>query len=268
MARTVMTGPFDDCEIAVEIDGPADAPVLVWLHGEFGMLDGVPLSADQRDGMRVIAPHLPGWGVSTGAAHFDRLEHLATGIWWLLDELGVDASVIAGHGLGATLAAEVASQQPGRVEALVMAAPFGVFDADDPGVDLFATLPKDVMPELFDDVAGPVAAAHFPPPSDARDQALANIARVRALGAASRYLFPVPDTGFAERAYRLRDVPTTLLFGGRDGIVPVSLVAQWEKLVPHADVRVVDGGRHHFAYETGVLGEVLGSSVAALTAAS
>lgn len=141
-------------------------------------------------------------------------------------------------------------QQPSRTTALVLATPFGIFDDEHPGVDMFGLMARDVQRHLYADPTGPVALAHNPPSADAYEQGLAAIRRVQTLGAASNYLFPVPDTGIAARLYRVAGVPTVLLWGGRDGVVPADSARGWTRLLPEATSEVVPEAAHMLPYES------------------
>lgn len=251
MAATTHTvdAPRPDLTFHVDESGTPGGEPVVWLHGELGAFDDPPLDAQVLDRCRVLAVHAPGWGTSTGLETFDRIEDLAVAYWWLLDHLGLDGVHLAGHGLGATLAAEIAVQQPQRVRSLTLVAPYGLFREDDTGVDLFGTMPRDLMPSLYAEPAGELAGRHFPAPADAHEKGRASIRRTRVLGAASRFLFPIPDTGIGGRLYRLADVDVTLVWGAQDGLVPVSLAEDWQAHLPAARSIVLDGAAHMVAYE-------------------
>lgn len=247
--RIELETPVPGTTVTVDRSGEPDGPTLVWLHSEFGALDGAPSRDLLGEQVDLIEVHLPGFGVSSGGDRFDGIADLASVVWWALEQLGVDRPAIAGHGLGATLAVEMSIQQPSMVRHLALAAPFGLFDPDDTGVDLFALMPRDLYPHLYANSTSGLISQHFPPPGDAYERGLAAIRRVEVLGSASRYLFPIPDTNVVARAYRLAGVPTTVWFGDSDGVVPVSLAAAWSAALPGADVRTVAGAAHMLPYE-------------------
>lgn len=244
--RHEFAGPLPGIQFVVDQRGPDDGPPVVWLHGALGDYDGVPFDVPQA---RLLTLHHLGFGVASGVEHFDRIGDLAVAYWWALDHLGLESVVLAGHSFGGAVAAEMAILQPQRVRGLALFAPFGLFDADDPGIDLFGTMPRDLMPALYADPAGPVATRQNPPAADAHERGLQTIARVQVLGAAGRFLFPIPDTAIGPRAYRLADIPTRVLLGAADGLVPKSLAAAWRETLPHAEVDVVEGAAHMLPYE-------------------
>jgi pimeloyl-ACP methyl ester carboxylesterase len=117
------------------------------------------------------------------------------------------------------------------------------------------------MSSMYEDVEGAVALRHFPAPADAYERGLTSIRRVIVLGTASRYLFPIPDTGIADRLYRLSPVPTVALFGASDRLVPRSLADDWRTLAPRADVRVIDEALHMHPYERSDFSEAVSALV-------
>lgn len=247
--RLELDTPVPGTTIVIDRSGTPMGPSVVWLHGEFGALEGAPQRDRLAEHVDLVELHLPGFGVSPGGDRFDGIGDLATVVWWALEQLDLDRPVLAGHGLGATLAVEMAIQQPSAVRHLALATPFGMFNPDDTGVDVFALMPRDLQPHLYADPASDLIPRHFPPPADAYERGLAAIKRVEVLGSASRYLFPIPDTNVAARAYRLAGIATTIWFGAVDGVVPPSLAAEWSAVVPHADVRTIDGVAHMLPYE-------------------
>lgn len=258
--RTTLNSPIDGTEVIVDRSGNTDGPALVWLHGQFGALDGLPGRDALGERFDVVEVHLPGWGVAEGGDRFDTIGELASMVWWAIETMGLGPVSLAGHGFGATLAVELAIQQPSAVRSLGLAAPFGFFRADDPGVDMFALIPRDLQPHLYADPSSDIIARHFPPPADAYDKGLAAIRRVQTLGSTSRYLFPIPDTNLVGRAYRVADVPMNIWFGAADGVVPVALADDWQAAFPHAAITVVDGTAHMVAYEhEDFPGELMGS---------
>ena len=58
---------------------------------------------------KVIAPHLPGFGDSTGAELIDDVIDAALFYHQLMDDLHLDSAYIVGESMGGMLAAEVAA---------------------------------------------------------------------------------------------------------------------------------------------------------------
>ncbi|HSF26854.1 MAG TPA: alpha/beta hydrolase [Actinomycetes bacterium] len=98
------------------VDGPADAPVLLLLHGfpfAGDMWDDVrPLLGSQ---VRVIVPDLLAGAHRSGEPSIDRL---SDGVIGILDRLGVERAVVVGLSMGGYVALSVARDHSDRVAGL------------------------------------------------------------------------------------------------------------------------------------------------------
>ena len=108
----------------VALCGPEDGPAVILLHGfpEFwgGWATHMPMLA--RQGFRVIAPDLRGYGTSEKPKRVKdyALKHLVEDVAGILDVLGHPTAYVVGHDWGGALAWEVARTIPERVERLVV----------------------------------------------------------------------------------------------------------------------------------------------------
>lgn len=108
-------------------------PTIVFVHGA---LNDHRVWSEQSawfaaHGWNVLAPDLPGHGLSGGAA-LARIEDLADWLINLLDAAGAGRALLAGHSMGSLVALEAASRAPQRVGALALlgtAFPMKVADA-------------------------------------------------------------------------------------------------------------------------------------------
>ncbi len=110
---------------AAGADGAAGLPLLL-LHGFGGDKDNWLFNIDALAATRrVIAPDLPGHGDSTLDSGAGDLAALAGAVRGLMDALGIARAHLAGHSLGAAVAAKLAALAPERVASLVLIAPAG-----------------------------------------------------------------------------------------------------------------------------------------------
>jgi pimeloyl-ACP methyl ester carboxylesterase len=100
--------------------GPADGPPVLALHGwpqhHYEWRD---LLADPPDGLRIIAPDLPGYGWSGPPPHRWQKEQVASDVLALMDQLGVERAVLVGHDWGGFVGHLLALRAPERFSAYV-----------------------------------------------------------------------------------------------------------------------------------------------------
>ena len=110
--------------VLVAAAGGEGDPVLL-LHGQPGSgTDWLPLIRElRRRDVPLLVPDRPGYGRTGGAARgfFENADALVD----MLDRLGVERVVVAGHSWGGGVAVALAARYPERVSRLVLVAPVG-----------------------------------------------------------------------------------------------------------------------------------------------
>ncbi len=243
---------------------PIDAgagPVVVLVHGQPGAGgDWAALVNLLSDDHRVLAPDRPGWGSDTRpamgiAANADVLEEL-------LDAVAAQSPVtVVGHSLGGGIALELALKHPERVGALVLVGSVGVAGSLS-GFDRLLAVPLLGDGILRAGVAtlrrGLIAATHL---SEHHPGArVAHMVSVlptvqaaigidgRPMVGRSRQSFLVEqrallaETPEIERSLCRIAVPTAVLTGASDRVVPVSAARSLAVRVPGAELVVIAGG--------------------------
>jgi pimeloyl-ACP methyl ester carboxylesterase len=114
-----------------EPSAPADKPVMLCIHGfsstacEYSLLAG-ELAPD----VRVIAPDLPGSGLSYKPEAGYSIDFFVGIIREFRDTIGVGRVMLMGHSLGGQIALIYAHTYPGDVEKLILIAPYGLKGAE------------------------------------------------------------------------------------------------------------------------------------------
>ncbi|MEU1994896.1 alpha/beta fold hydrolase [Nocardia gamkensis] len=100
--------------------GPTDGRPVLALHGwpehHYAYRH---LLADPPDGLRIIAPDLPGYGWSGPPPHRWAKDDVASDLLALLDALGLDRVLLAGHDWGGYIAHLLVLREPERFDALL-----------------------------------------------------------------------------------------------------------------------------------------------------
>lgn len=231
--------------------GPADAPVLILLHG-FGSsahtFEGWQEALADRH--RTIAIDLPGSGLSspdpTGRYDDARVIEVITA---LMDQKGVARATLVGNSIGGRIAWTMAARRPDRVERLVLIAPdgfasgrFGYGQA--PEVPWSAKLMRHVLPRAF------LKLNLAPAYGDKAALSEATVDRywelMRAPGVREAMLARMAQTVLEPPEPILATItcPVLVLWGALDRAIPASHAADWQRMLPHAQVVILPGLGH------------------------
>ncbi|ROO86423.1 pimeloyl-ACP methyl ester carboxylesterase [Actinocorallia herbida] len=243
-----------DADVHVREEGPADGPPLVLLHGFLTSAHtwrnvSPALARDHR----VILVDLPGSGESPAprgrAWSADRSADLLAD---LLDALDLPEAVLVGSQMGGSLAAWFAARRPERVSRLVVMAA-GVLGETAANLTLYRLLATPVAGRLLARVfpRGPFEerwrAAHGPGHQHDPEALAYYHAHLRRRGH-SMAVFGLGmrmsyGPGFDALAEPLRGlpVPTLLVFGEADPLVPVTTGRRFATLLPHSRLLVLPG---------------------------
>lgn len=142
----------------------------------------------------------------------------------LLDELGIDSTHVYGISLGGMVAQELVLAAPDRVKALVL----GATSAG--GLEAY---PRTVWAGL-----GAVSGGHHGMPIEFRSTSIRSVTT-------QLWACLTHDT-----SSRLGGVqaPTLIVHGARDRLLPLANGRALASLIPGAELRVIDGGGHLYAY--------------------
>ncbi|MBP0437354.1 alpha/beta fold hydrolase [Tianweitania sediminis] len=220
---------------------------LVFFHGFEQHPGAASFLKRLAQGRTVLAPEHPGFGQSGGFTDLtdilDLILHYRTWLTPIVAEHG--AVDLVGHSLGGMFAAEVAVACPDLVRRLVLVDAYGLWLDDHPMPDPFA-IPQKAFDEAkwADPARAPRETNSFE--GDAKHYIFY---RSQNLGSASKFMWPIPDRGLARRLKHLR-VPTLVLHGSDDGLVPPVYAEAWGAAIPGAEVKILRGAGHLPMVET------------------
>jgi pimeloyl-ACP methyl ester carboxylesterase len=236
-------------------------PALVLIHGITGSsrtwAEVIPPLAERHT---VIAPDLLGHGESAKPRGDYSLGAYASGVRDLLIALGIDKATVVGHSLGGGVAMQFAYQFPERVERLVLVSSGGLGEE----VHLLlraATLPaaEYVLPLLCAEplrnagasVARVLGRAGLRPSRDLEEMArgFASLGDMEARQAFVHTVRAIMDIGgqrvsARDRLYLAATVPTLLIWGERDRMIPVSHGRAAQEAMPGSRCIVYEDAGH------------------------
>ncbi|MGI5336163.1 alpha/beta fold hydrolase [Streptomyces sp. CA-181903] len=115
------TATLSHGEATVAYDRTGSGPGLVLVHGTGATKEQwQPLTGAVADRFTVVAPDLSGSGATTDHGSPLTVTDLADEVLAAADDAGLDTFHLAGHSLGAVVAAHLAATHPGRVRSLAL----------------------------------------------------------------------------------------------------------------------------------------------------
>jgi pimeloyl-ACP methyl ester carboxylesterase len=219
----------------VQIAGEGEA--LVVFHGA-GTLTGFDSLLPLAERFRLVVPHHPGFGRSGDDPTVSRIEDYARHYLDLFDQLGIREMSLVGHSMGGYLAATFAIDQSERVRRLVLASPVGLRVPEHPTTDIFTIPGEELLEHLSADQSIFEGKVPDPPTPEFLAQSY------RETTSAARILWERSYDPRLPRWLHRLTMPTLLLWGDADRIVPVQQIDVWADHVRGAERRILPGVGH------------------------
>jgi pimeloyl-ACP methyl ester carboxylesterase len=214
-----------------------EGETLVFFHGA-GTATGFDCLLPLAERFRLVVPHHPGFGASADDPSIDSMHDYVLHYLDLFDRLGIGELSLASLSGGAHIAALFAIEQTQRVRRLVLGAPFGLRVPEHPTVDFFTIPDEEVLPTLTADMSIFEGKVPMPPTPEFLSE------RYRESTSFARVAWARPyDTKLARWLHRLT-MPTLILWGDADKLIPVEQAAVWAEHIPDATVKILPGVGH------------------------
>lgn len=241
-------------------------PVLVMIHGIAGSSGTwVPVMPLLAERFTVIAPDLLGHGESAKPRGDYSLGAYASGIRDLLGVLGHDRATVVGHSLGGGVAMQFAYQFPQMAERLVLIGSGGLGKEVTPLLRAMTlpgsefVLPVILAPQLHR-LAGAVGGVlgrfglRADPFLTEVWAAWSRLTDARAQRAFVHTIRAVIDlagqrVSARDRLYLAHEVPTMIVWGDRDAVIPARHGEVAHELIPGSRLEMVPGAGHFLPLE-------------------
>jgi pimeloyl-ACP methyl ester carboxylesterase len=236
-------------------------PVIVLIHGMAGSsatwLSVMPALAEH---FTVVAPDLVGHGESEKPRGDYSLGAFASGVRDLLLALGLERATLVGQSLGGGVAMQFAYQFPERCERLVLVSSGGLGEEVNlllrllalPGAELVLPLActnwvHDAGVRVADWLAH--IGLHVDPHVAEIWQSYGSLADAQTRTAFVHTLRSVIDVSgqrvsAADRLYLAADVPTLIIWGDHDTIIPVDQGRATHEAIPTSRLEIFEGAGH------------------------
>ncbi|MDQ0000746.1 alpha/beta fold hydrolase [Pseudarthrobacter sulfonivorans] len=233
---------------------------LVYLHGVGDTGAFLPVLDDLSQRYRVIRPDHPGFLLSDDFPTAN-IRDIAQMHKELLDRLDVRQFTLVGCSMGGWVAAELAMLVPERITELVLIGPVGMV-GDRSAPDIFSMATDELLNATVSDVQMRAGARSAKPDANARLLKARNMAELRRVTPPE-----MSDPSLIERlscsGLGTASIPTTIIWGAEDGVMPPNYAADWKTALPHSQLHILEAAGHlphveakaRFLAAAGLLGE-------------
>jgi pimeloyl-ACP methyl ester carboxylesterase len=225
------------------VTGGTGEPLLI-LHDELGHPGWLRFHAALAEQYTLYIPSHPGFGKSERPDWIMSMRDLAG--WYLdaLDDLGLGQVPAVGLALGGWLAAEMAAMCPHQFKQLVLVSPPGIRPPTGEIYDLFLVVARQYLAASFADPANTPEYQQLYGAEATPEQAEAwEVAREMASRLAWRPYMHDPSLPYLLR--RLKCLPTLIVWGKQDAIVPPSTAEAYQQAIPGSRLVLLDNCGHH-----------------------
>lgn len=222
--------------------GGTGAPIVA-LHGFDGNHGWLPIYDELARRFTVYAPTHPGFAGSDRPPWLESFTDLARFYLWILQELKLAKPALMGFSIGAWLAAEIAVMSPQTVECLILADAMGIKPREGEIADIFLHGSEGTRRlAIFDSAQMPNYELLFgrkPSPEDREASAINREAAIR-------YCWKpyMHDPALPFLIQRLRDVPTLIVWGKEDRIVPLECGEAYRRGIAKSKLEVIERCGH------------------------
>jgi len=207
---------------------------LLFLHGANGASGVRPFMEDLARDFDVLVPEHPGFGGSDEPEWLDNIHDVAYFYLDFLEQLNLRDVFLVGASLGGWLALEIAIRDASRLSRLSAVGPLGIHV---PGIkrgDMFLWSPEERVRNLFHDQKLADRMLAQPPTAEQIEIEVKNSYTVARLAWEPRMF----DPHLAKWLHRIK-VPTQIIWGDSDRILPAAYAAEFARLIPGARVDIV-----------------------------
>ncbi len=224
------------------VTGGTGEPLLI-LHDEMGHYAWFRFHEALAQQYKLHIPSHPGFGGTPPQQWITNVRDMAG--WYLeaLDDLGLGPVNVAGFSLGGWLAAEMVAMCPHLFKKLVLVAPTGIKPPVGEIYDMFLVVAKEFITEGFLDPAASEEFLQACPEDPATEQVEAwEVAREEACRLSWRPYMYNPSLPYLLR--RLKGLPTLVIWGKEDGIVPLSCGDVYHEAIQGSRLAVMENCGH------------------------
>ncbi|HWL03699.1 MAG TPA: alpha/beta hydrolase [Xanthobacteraceae bacterium] len=221
------------CKTRVMRGGGKGEP-LIFLHGASGASQWIPFMDKLAEQFDVFVPEHPGFGGSDTPDWLDNVGDLAYFYLDFMDQLGLSGVHLVGTSMGGWLASEIAVRNQTALASLTLVAPVGIRLKGVRKADIFLLSPEETVRHLFHDPKLVEMALSRTPSEEELDIAAKNRLIMAKLAWEPRLFNP----HLHKWLHRIT-VPTQIVWGENDRIVPAAYGPEFQRLIPGSKLEII-----------------------------
>lgn len=243
MALTETVLKFHDCNLLLRRGGKG--PTVLFLHGAGGTHPtSLPFYEKLAENFDLLVPDHPGYGRSSTPAWLEEIPDLAYFYLDLIEHLGLKDVHLIGHSMGGWLSLEMAIRSCERLKSLILMSSVGIRIKGKPVANIFIMNPPEMMNTLYVDKKIVDQMLAVTPTPEQLDEIVKNRTTSARLAWHPRFFNPKLEKWL----YRVR-LPTHIIWGADDALVPAAYAQRFAELIPQAGVTLFKGVGHVPQYE-------------------
>jgi pimeloyl-ACP methyl ester carboxylesterase len=218
--------------------GGKGAPLL-YLHGADGLGEWPVILDTLAERFDVIVPDHPGFGGSEAPAWIDDVSDVAYCYLDTIEALGLSGVHIIGQSLGGWIALEMAVRSAERLRSLTLISAAGIHVKGVPKTDIFILDPEEVARLAYADPKIGEKAAARAGTEKYQDLAILNRIASARFGWQPRFFNPR-----LERWLHRVKIPTHIIWGDGDRIIPPDYAQAFHRLIPGSTLTIIPKAGH------------------------
>ena len=224
------------------LKGGSGEPLLL-LHGAGGNSGWLKFADALAEHYTVYYPSHPGYGKSPRPDWLESIPDMAAFYTWYLDTLGLERVRTIGFSMGGWIAAELVATCTNAVGKLMLVGAAGVKPNESEITDIFIISPAQVTELMFHDPSqAPEYQQVYGRELTPEEQLTADLNREMAVRLTWKpYMH---DPRLAGGLLKRVNVPTRMVWGRQDRIVPVECGSIYQEAIPGSELVVIENCGH------------------------
>lgn len=214
---------------------------LLFLHGSASIAAWPQFLTDLAQHYDVIVPDHPGFGESPSPPWLDNIHDVAYAYLGFITRLGLKNLHVVGHALGGWIACEIAIRCDRDFRSLALVAPAGIRVHGIRKLDTFLMSPEAVAEHSYSHASDYVARAV---PDNADEHAVEVYLRDQLTYARLAWQPRLFDPHLDKWLNRI-SVPTLLIWGEEDHVIPTAYAEAFAALIPNARHETIADAGHY-----------------------